>query len=79
MRPATRLSYLAQQHGILGSPVALKLSDIELGTWDKDTKTFTVMAQDQEASADCVSYGSDFGPTDPPWLIDMGQVGAADI
>jgi len=24
-------------------------------------------------------YGSDFGPTDPPWLIDMGLVGAADI
>ena len=31
------------------------------------------------SSASSVSYGSDFGPTDPPWLIDMGLVGAADI
>ncbi len=45
---------LAQQHGILGSPVALKLSDIELGNWDKGTKTFTVLAPDQEANADSV-------------------------
>ena len=44
----------AQKHGIHGSPVALLLSDIELGTWDKGTKTFTVLAPDQEASADTV-------------------------
>ena len=31
------------------------------------------------SSGTSVSYGSDFGPTDPPWLIDMGLVGAADI
>ena len=69
----------AQRYVIGGIPVTLKLSDIELGTWDKDTKTFTVLAQDQEANADSVRYGSDFGPTDPPWLVAMGMFGAAEI
>ena len=31
------------------------------------------------SSASSVSYGSDFGPTDPPWLVTMGVLGAADI
>ena len=45
---------LAQKHGILGSPVALLLTDIELGTWDKKTKTFTPLLPDQEANANSV-------------------------
>ncbi len=45
---------LAQKHGIHGSPVALLLSDIELGTWDKKTKTFTLLLPDQEANSNSV-------------------------
>ena len=31
------------------------------------------------SSAASVSYGSDFGPTDPPWLITMEVLGTADL
>ncbi len=49
---------LAQYHAVDGTPVTLMLSDIELGTWDKDTKIFTVLAPDQEANADSVRVTS---------------------
>lgn len=31
------------------------------------------------SSAASVSYGSDFGPTDPPWLVTMEVLGTADL
>ncbi len=45
---------LAQQHNVGGTPVALVLADIELGTWEIGTKEFTVLAPAEEANADSV-------------------------
>ena len=45
---------LAKKYIILGSTVNLADVDIELGTWDKGTKTFTVLAEAQEAEANSV-------------------------
>ena len=45
---------LAHKHAVDGTPVALALVDIELGTWDKETKTFTVLEPAQEANANSV-------------------------
>ncbi len=45
---------LAQLHAVDATPVALTLADIELGTWDEDSKTFSVLSPAQEASANSV-------------------------
>jgi len=45
---------IALKHGIDGTLVTLALADIELGTWDKETKTFTVLDPFQEQNADSV-------------------------
>jgi len=45
---------LAHKHGIDGTLVTLALADIELGTWDKETKTFTVLEAALEQNADSV-------------------------
>ncbi len=130
----------AQRYAIGGIPVTLASGDIELGTYDVQTKTFSVLAPAEQAGANSVRitaqrpqarnnfialffmrlmgqptlnvrsvsvvyyapslrwavidengatlssyaasvsyYGSDFGPTDPPWLVTMEVLGAADI
>ncbi len=45
---------IALRHGIDGTSVTLALADIELGTWDIETKTFTVLDPAQEQNADSV-------------------------
>lgn len=45
---------LAQYHAVDGSSVTLEPADIEIGAWDKKTKTFTVLAPAEEASANSV-------------------------
>ena len=49
---------LAQYHAVDGTLITLVLADIELGTWDEGSKTFTVLAPDQEANADSVRVTS---------------------
>ena len=45
---------IAHKHAVDGTLVTLALADIELGTWDKETKTFTVLDPAQEQNADSV-------------------------
>jgi len=45
---------LAQQHAVDGTPITLVLAEIDLGNWDEGSKTFSVLAPDQEANADSV-------------------------
>ena len=44
----------AQYYAVDGTLVALALADIELGTWDEGSKTFSVLSPAQEASANSV-------------------------
>ncbi len=45
---------IAHKHAVDGTLVTLASADIELGTWDKETKTFTVLEPAQEQNADSV-------------------------
>lgn len=45
---------LAGYHTVHGSPVALTPADIELGTWDMQTKVFSVLPASQEDQANSV-------------------------